>query len=192
MPKEHLLTSITKEASEKASEALLKLTHQQASIEFTKIEVGKVKTVFLKLDPESVVTGVYLPISGDTQGASLLIFPEKVSHLLCDMLMNREPGTTLKLNEYGKSALNEVGNIILGSILTVLSNNLKLKMIEHMPNFCQDMLGALVDQVIVQFIQKSEEVLIAELVFHFTGNEVKGYVLLIFETEEIKKLIEGL
>lgn len=192
MPKEHLLTSITKEATEKASEALLKLTNQQASIEFTKIEVGKVKTVFLKLDPESVVTGVYLPISGDTQGASLLIFPEKVSHLLCDMLMNREPGTTLKLNEYDKSALNEVGNIILGSILTVLSNNLKLKMIEHMPNFCQDMLGALVDQVIVQFIQKSEEVLIAELVFHFTGNEVKGYVLLIFETEEIKEIIKNL
>ena len=192
MPKEHLLISITKEATEKASEALLKLTNQQASIEFTKIEVGKVKTVFKKLDPESVVTGVYLPISGDTQGASLLIFPEKVSYLLCDMLMNREPGTTLKLNEYDKSALNEVGNIILGSILTVLSNNLKLKMIEHMPNFCQDMLGALVDQVIVQFIQKSEEVLIAELVFHFTGNEVKGYVLLIFETEEIKEIIKSL
>ena len=192
MPKEHLLTKITKEATVKASEALLKLTHQQARIEFTKIEVGKVKDVFLKLDPESVVAGVYLPISGDTKGASVLIFPEKVSFLLCDMLMNRKLGTTLKLEEHDKSALNEVGNIILGSILTVLSNNLNLKMIEHMPNFCQDMLGAVIDQVIVQFIQKTEEVLIAELVFHFSGTEVKGYVLLILETEEIKEMIKGL
>lgn len=190
MPREHLLTKITKEATEKASLALLKLTHQQASIEFTKIEVGKVKDVFMKLNPESIVTGIYLPISGDARGASLLVFPEKVSYLLCDMLMGKKPGMTRQLNEQDKSALNEVGNIILGSILTVLSNNLKMKMIEHMPNFCLDMLGAVVDQIIVQFIQKSEEVLIIELVFNFSGSEVKGYVLLIFETVELKNLLK--
>ena len=192
MPIEQSLIKITKEATQKASLALLKLTHQQASIEFTKIEVGKVKDVFMKINPESIVTGIYLPISGDAKGGAILIFPEKVSYLLCDMLTGKKPGTTRQLNEHDKSALNEVGNIILGSILTVLSNNLKMKMIEHMPNFCLDMLGAVVDQIIVQFIQKSEEVLIIELVFNFSSPEVKGYVLIIFETEEMKVLIKNL
>lgn len=192
MSEEHILSKITREATEKASLALSKLTHHKASLEFTKIELGKVTTVLKRLDPESVVTGVYLPISGDAKGASLMIFPEKVSYLLCDMLLNKKMGTTQKITEYEKSALNEVGNIILGSILTVLSNNIKVKMIENMPNFCQDMLGAVVDQVIVEFVQKTEEVLIIELVFHFFNTEVKGYVLIIFETEAINALIENM
>ena len=188
MPIQQSLIKIIKEAAQKASLALSKLTGEQASIEFSKIEVGKIQNVFLKLDPELIITGIYLPITGDARGGAILVFPEKIAYNLCDMLVGRRPGTTRQLSELDKSALKEVGNIILGSLLTVLSNNLKIKIIEHLPEFSLDMLGAVVDQIIVQFIQKAEEVLIIELVFNFKNTIVKGYILLFFETEEMKVL----
>ena len=53
------------------------------------------------------------------------------------------------------------------------------------------MFGALVDQIIAQFIQKAEEVLTIELLFHFKRTtNIKGYVFPIFGTEEIKVLIK--
>jgi len=191
MPKEHVLTEITKEATKKASLALLKLTGDEASVEFTKIEIGKIQKVFLKIDPELMVAGVYLPISGDVKGASLLIFPKKIAYALCDVLVKRKAETARQITELDKSALKEVGNIVLGSLLTVFSNRLKMKMIEHLPELSHDMFGALVDQIITQFIQKAEEVLTIELLFNFKNTtHIKGYVFLIFGTEEIKVLIK--
>lgn len=191
MPKEHVLTEIAKEATKKASLALLKLSGDEASVEFTKIEVGKIQKVFSKIDPELIVTGVYLPISGDVKGASLLIFPKEIAYALCDVLVKRKAETARQLTEIDKSALKEVGNIVLGSLLTVFSNRLKMKMIEHLPKFSHDMFGALVDQIITQFIQKAEEVLTIELLFNFKSTtHIKGYVFLIFGTEEIKVLIK--
>ena len=192
MPIEQSLIKIIKEGAQKASLALSKLTGEQASIEFSKIEVGKIQNVFLKFDPELIVSGIYLPITGDIIGASILIFPEKIAYNLCDLLVGRKPGTTRQLTEHDKSALKELGNIILGSLLTVLSNNLKMKIIEHLPEFCFDMLGAVIDQITAQFIQKAEEVLIIELAFNFKDTAVKGYVFLFSETEGMEVLIKNL
>lgn len=191
MIKEHVLTKITKEATKKASLALLKLTADEASVEFTKIEVGKIQRVFSKIDPELMVAGVYLPITGDVKGASLLIFPKEIAYALCNVMVKRKAETARQLTELDKSVLKEVGNIILGSLLTVFSNRLKIKMIEHLPEYSHDMFGALVDQIITQFIQKAEEVLTIELLFNFKNTaHIKGYVFLIFGTEEIKVLIK--
>ena len=192
MPIEQSLIKIFKEGAKKASLALSKLTGEQVSMEFFKIEVGKIQKVFSKFDSELIVVGIYLPITGDIRGASILIFPEKIAYNLCDLLVGRKPGTTRQLTEHDKSALNELGNIILGSILTVLSNNLKIKIIEHLPEFCFDMVGAVIDQIAAQFIQKAEEVLTVELLFNFKNTTVKGYIFLFSEIEVMKVLNKNL
>jgi chemotaxis protein CheC len=193
IPKEeHTLDKIAKEASMNASLALLKLSGEKVSVEFTKERIGKIQNVFSHVDPESMVAGVYLPITGDIKGASILIFPRKIAYTLCDVLVRRKPGTTRQLSELDKSALKEVGNIICGSLLTVFSNTLKIKIIENIPEFSFDMFGAVVDQVIAQFVQKAEDVLLLELKFGFEHIKIKGHVLLVFGAEEMKVIIESM
>jgi len=190
MTKEHVLTEIAKEAANKASLAMLKLSGDEASVEFTKIEIGKIQKVFSKIDPELMVAGVHLPVSGDIKGASLLIFPKEIACTLCDVILKRKAETARQLTEMDQSVLKEVGNIILGSLLTVFSNHLEMKIIEGLPEFSLDMFGALVDQIITQFIQKEEEALTVELKFNSKNIHIKGYIFLIFGTEEIKVLIK--
>ena len=183
MTKEHVLTEIAKEAAKKASLALLKLCGEKVTVEFVnfnKVEIEKIQKEFSGMDLESIVAGVYLPVTGDIKGASILIFPEKIAYTLCDELLRRKQGTTRQLSELDKSALKEVGNIICGSLLTVFSNNLKIKIIENVPEFSFDMFGAVVDRMIIQFAQEEEEVLIIELRFGFEHIRIKGHIILIF------------
>lgn len=192
MPKEDLLTKIASEAAKKASLALIKLSGEKVSVEFAKVKVGKIQRIFSHMDPELMVAGVYLPITGDIKGASILVFPKKIAYDLCDELNGRKVGTTRQLSELDKSALKEIGNILCGSLLTVFSNTLKIKIIENVPEYSFDMLGAVVDQIVAQFVQKAEDVIFVEIRFGFEDVKIRGHILLIFGAKEMKVIIEAL
>jgi len=192
MPKKDLLSKMINEAAEKASLALLKLSGERVSVDFAKVTVGKIQAAFSHIDPELIVAGIYLPITGDVKGASILVFPKKIAYILCDELNGRKIGTTRQLSELDKSALKEVGNILCGNLLTVLSNTLKIKIVENVPEFSFDMFGAVVDQIVVQFVQKTEDVLLVEITFGFEHVEIKGHLLLLFGVEEMKLIIDTL
>lgn len=186
------LTKMTDEAAEFASSALTKLSGENVTVNVSKAEIAKIQREFPDIGPESIVAGIYLPISGDVKGASLLIFPEKIAYTLCDVLVRRSLGTTHKLTELDISALKEVGNIICGSFLTVFSNTLKIKIVENVPSFSFDMFGAVVDVIIAGFAKSAEDALVIEVKFIFEHAKIKGYVVLIFGLEEMKAIMTAL
>jgi len=180
---------VSKLAAVNTSEALSKLIDRVVSIEFSSAEVKKVENLSPIINPEEITAGIYLPITGDIKGAALLIFPKETAFTLCDLLVKREPGTTRKLSELDISALKEVGNILSGNYLAVLSNMMKIKIIEHIPSFSFDMFGAIISQIITKFAQKVEEALVVEIEFIFKPTILKGYLLMLFEIEKIKKTL---
>lgn len=190
--KDQKLIKMTNEAAENASAALSKLSSEKVTVEVTRIEIAKIQTKFLDIEPETIVVGIYLPITGEVKGAALLIFPEKTAYDICDLLVKREPGTTHKFTELDKSALKEAGNIICGSFLTVFANTLKVKIIEHVPEFSLDMFGAVVDVIIAEFAQRAEEAIAIEVRFVFEKASIKGYLTLIFGLQEMKAIIKAL
>jgi len=183
---------MTDEAARFASDALTKLSGEKVNVEISKTEITRIQRKFPDIEPETIVAGIYLPITGEVKGASLLIFPEKIAYALCDVLMKRPVGTTRNLTELDKSALKEVGNIICGSFLTVFANTLKIKIVENVPSLSFDMFGAVVDVIIAEFAQKAENALVIEVKFVFEHANIKGYLVLIFGLEEMKAIIEAL
>ena len=107
------LEQINKEAAEKASAALSKLIDRSVEIGISKAQVKKVEELSPLIGNEEVVAGIYLPVTGEINGAALLIFPRETAFILSDLLVKRPPGTTRKLTKLDESALKEVGNIIL-------------------------------------------------------------------------------
>ncbi len=189
--RKHLrLIEIARLASENASRALSKLSGEKIRVDVSKVEIKKNQDTIFPIHPEAMVAGVYMPVTGEIKGASLLVFPEKMAGEMCDCLVRREAGTTKQLTELDKSALKEVGNIICGSFLTVLSNTLKIKIIEHVPNLSIDMYGAVVDQIVAQFALSEGDALVFEVKFIFEKVPVDGYVVLIFGIEELQAVIK--
>jgi chemotaxis protein CheC len=179
------LQEINKQAALNASKALSKLVDQQVSVDICEVAVKKVEGLNPIIGPEEIIAGIYLPVTGDIQGASLLIFPKETAFTLSDLLIKREPGTTRKLTELDESALKEVGNIISGNYFTILSNMLQVDIIEHIPNFSFDMFGAIISQIIVKFAQKAEKALVIEIEFNFKSLTLKGHFLILLRVEDL-------
>ncbi len=189
---ENKLQEVNEQAAVNASEALSKLTDRPVEVEISRTEVKKVEGLSPLIGLEEMVAGIYLPVTGDINGAALLIFPKETAFVLSDLLVKRKPGTTHKLTELDTSALKEVGNIISGNYLTILSNVLQIKIIEHIPNFSFDMFGAIVSQIITDFAQKTEKALVIEIEFTFKPETFKGYFLLLFEVEQFRAMLGSL
>jgi len=186
------LQEINKLAALRTSRALSKLIDEPASVGICGARVKKIQELSFIVGSEEIVAGIYLPVTGDVKGAALLIFPEETAFTLCDLLVKREPGTTRRLSGLDKSALKEVGNILSGNYLAVLSNMLEIKIIEHMPSLSFDMFGAVVSQIIANFAQKTEKTLVVETEFILKPATLRGYFLLLFEPEEINAILGSL
>jgi chemotaxis protein CheC len=186
------LNQINKQAALSASAALSKLIGQDVSISMATVEVKKVEEVKPLIGAEEIVAGIYLPVTGAVKGATLLVFPKDSTFILCDLMMKRPVGTTRKLTELDESALKEVGNILSGNYFTALGNKLQIKIIEHIPNFSFDMFGAMATQVTNQFALKTDEALVLQVHFKFRSKEITGYMLLLFELEQIEAIVSAL
>jgi chemotaxis protein CheC len=183
------LKEVNEQAALNASKALSKLTGRRVEVKIAKVEVKKVEELSPIIGTEEIVAGIYLPVTGDVKGASLLIFPKETAFTLSDLLVKRKPGTTRKLSELDESALKEVGNIISGNYFTILSNMLKIKIIEHIPSFSFDMFGAITSQIIAKFAQEAAEALVIAIEFTFEPVTLKGYFLLLLRLEEMKIIL---
>lgn len=142
---------------------------------------------------EELVVGIYLPVSGVLEGSILLIFPQESALTLTDLLMGREVGTTKALEEMDRSALMEVGNILAGHCLTALSQFLGIQMVENVPDIARDMVGAVIDSLIVKYSQKAERALMI-VVELSTKKKVKieSYFYLMFGREESQTILNAI
>jgi len=186
------LLEISKQAALSASRALSKLIGKPAKIEILNVNVKSVEALNPIIEPEEMVAGIYLPVTGTVKGASLLIFPKETAFTLSDLLVRREPGATRKLTELDESALKEVGNILSGNYFTTFSNMLQVKIIEHIPQFSFDMFGAILSQIISDFAHEAEKALVIEMEFTFKPIRLKGYFLLLLRMDEINAILGSL
>jgi chemotaxis protein CheC len=183
------LGQINKKAAKKASYDLSSLIGRPGGVKISMANLKYVKDLGLFVGAEEVVVGVYLIATGEIQGAALLIFPRDMSFILSDLLAKREPGTTQKLTGLDKSALKEVGNIIAGNYLSILGNTLKIRGLAHPPNFILDTVEEILNQINTKIAYEIKNALVIEVKLIFKPEKLKGYLVLLFEIEKLKTIL---
>ena len=78
---------ISKQAAINASRALSKMIDRPVKVEIAKAVVQKVERLSPLIGPEEIVAGIYLPITGDIKGASLLIFPQLILQIFLSQMV---------------------------------------------------------------------------------------------------------
>ena len=182
------LTEITQQAAENTSRALSTLLKREVSLEFQNVGIKKVEDLCPLIGPEEIVSTVLMRVTGDAEGAAMLVFPKETTLAMTDFLIGSQEQARRHLTEMGESALKEVGNIIAGAYLTVVSNAAGAELIEHVPDLASDMFGAIMSQVITRFAREAEDVFVVEVEFAFPPKSLKGYFLLIFNRADSDKV----
>ncbi len=143
---------------------------------------------------EQIMAGIYLSISGDITGSIMFLLEEKSAHELVAKLMGMSNSDFVEgqpFNEIEQSALNEIGNIIVGSYLNSLSMLTNLKIIESVPSLAVDMAEALLSVPAIEFGMVGDQMLLIQTSFS-EDTELNGYFVLVPDLPSYTKLLKAL
>ncbi len=141
---------------------------------------------------EKNLTVIYFSVTGQISGSIFLSLSSSESLRLANILTCRKETQTESLDEMGLSALKELGNILSGSYIRILSQELKLKIKYSIPGFASDMLGAIFDEILARLFLEAETAVIMESEFIMRGEIYRGHLILILPLTAVTTIIKAL
>ncbi|MBI3038069.1 chemotaxis protein CheC [bacterium] len=143
--------------------------------------------------PEERVMGIYLRVLGKIKGSFLLLMPERTTIRMLKILI---PTSTveipLKINDFERSCLCEMGNILAGSFLNALSAIVNVPMFNSIPSLAFDMAGALIDSVILGMGDVGDHVLMVETMFTDNQENLKMHIFLLPDPVSLELILSAI
>jgi chemotaxis protein CheC len=136
-----------------------------ASSNVLTLKLNEIPSLFGEVSAPAI--GVLVSFQGDIEGNALLLFPEAGVETLERILLRGENGEDEDLR---LSAFSEIGNILTGNLLTVLSTLSEKVLVSLPPYTVQDMAGAILDAVLADIGAAADEA--TALVFNLA--EISG------------------
>lgn len=144
---------------------------------------------------DQVVIGIFLRVEGDVPGNMLYIMAlESAKQLIKHLLDNddNDDKENNQLTEIELSALNEVGNILVGSYLSSLADFTKLNLSLSVPSMTIDMVGSIISFGLIQTSQYSDVAIVINTSFLEEQEDILGHFFLIPDPDAFDKLFSAL
>lgn len=136
--------------------------------------------------PDTPVTAVVIPIFGAMDAVVVLLFAPEAADTLCSML-GVEPGS-----EVGVSALQEIGNILGTSYVGSMEQMTGLHLEPRPPMAAVDMLGAVLESVLLHVAGAAETALLMDSALEVEGEACSLSFLLLPSDEGVAELLKRL
>ena len=177
-----------------AATALGQMTNRRIMISVPQINVARLEEVPELLgSPNEVVAAVLMHMLGDLTGRTLLLFPEKVSMRLCDMLLRRPMGATTSLGTLEQSALKEAGNILSGAYMNALSEFMQMLLLPSVPSLVVDVSAAVLTTTYLNFGHDRDFVFCVETEFAIDADEaLRGHFLLLPDLASLRAIFDAI
>lgn len=190
--KREMLREIGNIGAGNASKALSQISKQKINVEFPKVESAKIEEIPEKLGKRSEVytdVSVKIKIQEESEeihaGNLLLLMPHQKAKKLADILEQKIDEEIdqkeLGLTEEEKDALKETGNILTGASVSAITQYIDLKLVEGIPEIHNDMLGAILDNYLLEIAKEQEKALIFQTKFEFEDEEIDAKFLILFK-----------
>jgi chemotaxis protein CheC len=144
-------------------------------------------------ESEEKVTAVFFKMYGDVDGAMLMIFPPKDALNFINVMTKNNRTNLKELTDNDKSSLSELGNILLGASVAALGRFLNLNILHTIPDQANDMIGAIMDNVLSNLNQTEEKVLLFKINLKLIDdNGVGGDLYYLFDSQSTKRIFSVL
>jgi chemotaxis protein CheC len=143
---------------------------------------------------ETPIAALHMRVYGDARGNVLLVFPsESLGRLLGSLTggATTERALSSRLTDLERSALLEIGNILCSAYLNAVSRLLGLTLIPTVPGLALDMAGAVVDYLLVEIGERSDEALVLETAFLTGPGDLGGRFYLLPHPDTLGALLEA-
>ncbi len=134
-----------------AATALSQMVQREIKILIPKIDIIPLDQTIDKFKNEEAIVAIFLKISDEIPSYSLLLLTQKSAFALADILLQQKSDTTkTELTEMEKSALEEVGNIMMCAFFDSIAELLHIPIVPGPPALAYDMPSAVMDYVLIQ------------------------------------------
>lgn len=141
---------------------------------------------------EEVVIAIYLRVTGDAPGNMFFILTRESAQKLLGSMAGIEVGPDGHFSDMGISALQEIGNILVGSYLSSLADLTRLKLSPSVPSIAIDMAGAILSYGLIEFGRMGEHALLIDAKLLEGNLEVEGRFFFIPDPESFKIIFGAL
>ncbi|SFM15698.1 chemotaxis protein CheC [Methanolobus profundi] len=159
-----------------------------------KIEVPDLKVELIEKVPEvaggadTIVSGVIMQVAGDVDGYIMMMISESSVKTICSTITGEEDIDIL--SPLNQSLIEEVGHILAGSYVSSLSDFLGLNIKISTPMQTFDMLGAIIDHILIEMSKKAEHALLFDTLFMIEGHQMDGIFLTLFDPDSMDVVLE--
>lgn len=176
-----------------AAESLSKILNKRIDLSIPEVSLMPVEKIPESVGRvDSVYIGVYMPLVGGFKGTILFSLIEEAAFELVSLLYGMEVQKTKELDEDGESALIELTNIIGSSVINVFSEKTGIPIKPTVPTVVHDYMQSILDSILVMHNITNDYALMMETEFYYQDDKVIGELLILPETESLKKIVKHL
>lgn len=183
-----MLTELFNLGMGNAASALSEMVSEEVLLSIPKVSFMQKSDLskILEVDSGGHISGVSQQFHGLIIGEALLTFPTKQSLELVRLLL-QDSVPLDNLTEFEEEALTEVGNIILNAGLSSLADIFEDEITSDLPIFSSGSCSDVIDNS-GQENKTQETVLYLQVDFSIEKQNIKGYVVYLFDVESMEKL----
>lgn len=143
--------------------------------------------------PDTIVAAVLTHFTGELKGMTLFILElEEAKNLAGTMLSRTYPKDFVEFDHMDKSALKEVGNILMSSYISSIGTLTNMQLRTEPPAICVDMAAAVLSLPISELGQVGDKALIIDSKFLDNERPINGFLMFVTDEESSNRIFETL
>ena len=176
-----------------AATALSSMLNARVSMALPRAEILEFNDALARLgDPEIVIAGVLVELTGEIQGIMLFIIPEEFSDEVLFRMLGKTRTALLELDEIESSVLTEIGIIVISSYVTALSSLAGVEVELSVPQLAVNMLGGIMSLPMAMMGQQSDRIMMVTGEFNIDDKALNSGMLLLPNVESLNILMKKL
>ena len=186
------LRSLSQRSLECASDSLAAVLNHPVQLKVSSIGVVSVSDLpgLLGEGGEVRMACLRFHITGEAGGQIVLLFPLPTIFRMLRVLLGVQEESRL-LSEYERSAVQEVGNIVVSSFLSGLGDLVGKRLIPTPPEVHLDDSHGLVRQVIANLKEQGSEVCVVQALFEDPERRIEGRFFVLPELMSLQPMLQG-
>ena len=141
---------------------------------------------------EEVVAAALVKMEGDIAGIMLFLFDLELANTILDKVLGKTWSSFLEMDEMARSALEEVGNIIICSYINAFSRLIHVDINLSVPSSSINMLGGILMVPVAEYGYDTDKLMYCNADFVIEGKKFSDWLLMLPDIRSLNTIMEGL
>ena len=176
-----------------AATSLSKMLQKEIRITIPQVNIlGYEEAVDRIGDMELIVAATLVKMSGDVDGLMLFLFNLDFANTVLEKMIGESYKGFEEMDELARSALTEIGNIIICSYINAFSQLVNVDIELSVPSATMNMLGAILTVPIAEYGYETDKLMYCNADFVMDGKQLSDWLLMLPDIRSLNDILDKL